>query len=284
MPDDDALPPYRVASDRRSGREIIPWSPAGAGRSAEEAAAAGTARARRVLVACAVAVAAGVTGVMALIYPSGDATPPVQELPGAFVFPDLPEPSAAVSMLPAPPTTSPPAADPPPVQEPVTHRSSARTSKPAPSRATTSPAPATALVVGSTVSLEVVSMPGYRLRHQDFTGRVDRISDAQDRADSRFVVRKGLGKPSCVSLEAVNYPGYFLRHQYFVLRLEAPGLRENPNVYAADATFCPQPGGDGTSFVLESINYPDMGLAVGRDNVVYLMKNGQTAFRTRPPL
>src|SRR4051794_28146018 len=82
---------HEPRNDARTGREIIPWSAAGAGLATPEAARASTARARRVLVACAVAVAAGVTGLMALVHPTGDVPP--DPVPGGFVFPDLPEPS-----------------------------------------------------------------------------------------------------------------------------------------------------------------------------------------------
>jgi len=268
-------------NDTGTGREIIPWSPVVAGRDQETDAAASAARARRVLVACAVAVAAGVTGVMALIYPGHQ--PPPDPVAGGFVFPDLPEPSAAVSILPAPTSTSTsptPAATEVAVRAPASKRPKRSTPPPSPSTS----APVVDLVVGATVGLEMSGRPGYRLRHRDFVGRVDRITSEQDRADSRFVVRKGLGRDGCVSLEAVNYPGYFLRHRYFVLRLEPAGRRENPQLFAADATFCPEPVADGTAFALEAVNYPGWALAVQPDGVVHLDQDDPTAFRVRPPL
>jgi alpha-L-arabinofuranosidase B-like protein len=275
---------HHPRSDARTGREIIPWSAAGAGLADQEAARASTARARRVLVACAVAVAAGVTGLMTLIYPAGDVPP--EPVPGGFVFPDLPEPSAAVSLLPAPSSASTPSPVPTPPTTRVATAVPGRTARPGPTGASRPPttAPALRFTVGSTVGLELDGKPGYRVRHHDFLGRVDRISTAQDRADSQFRVRTGFGPAGCVSLEAVNYPGYFLRHRYFVLRLEPAGRRENPQLFAQDTTFCPAPVGDGTAYVLKSVNYPGRALALHSDGVLHLDPGGATAFRVRKPL
>src|SRR5262245_24398693 len=75
------------------------------------AAAAQAARARRILVACAVVVTAGVAGIMVLIYPSGDDGPdPVAQqitYPSPWDFGYTP--SAPVSMLPAPTSSFSPA-------------------------------------------------------------------------------------------------------------------------------------------------------------------------------
>jgi hypothetical protein len=189
-------------------------------------------------------------------------------------------------MLPAPSSASTPG----PVATPPTTRLATavptKTGWPDPTGVSRPPttAPALRLTVGSTVGLELTGRPGYRVRHHDFLGRVDRISTAADRADSQFRVRKGLGPDGCVSLEAVNYPGYFLRHRYFVLRLEPAGRRENPQLFAQDTTFCAAPSGDGTAYVLKSINYPDRALALHSDGVLYLDPGGSTAFRVRKPL
>ena len=73
-------------------------------------AAAQAARARRVLVACALAVTVGVAGLMALLYPSADPDGPDQVVQ-QLINPSVDWiPSAPVSMLPAPSssfTTSP---------------------------------------------------------------------------------------------------------------------------------------------------------------------------------
>jgi hypothetical protein len=76
------------------------------------------------------------------------------------------------------------------------------------------------LTVGTNVGLEPVSLTGYRVRHYNFAGRVDPITDARPllaRRDSSFVVRTGLADASCVSFESVNYPGRFLRHQNYTI-------------------------------------------------------------------
>ncbi|WP_433360475.1 AbfB domain-containing protein [Actinoplanes sp. CA-142083] len=146
------------------------------------------------------------------------------------------------------------------------------------------------LDIGATVGLSPAGRAELRLRHRDFVGRIDRIgsgSSALERADSRFVVRKGLGRDGCVSLESVNYPGYFLRHRNFILRLEQPGRwdrRGGSELFERDATFCTSPTSDGSAFILESINYPNRALSLHDDGVVGLDENDPTAFVVRSPL
>jgi hypothetical protein len=147
--------------------------------------------------------------------------------------------------------------------------------------AATTPAPAPSFVVGAVIGLEPVGQPGYRVRHRDFRGRVDRIGPASsslDRADSRFVVRAGRADPACVSLESVNYPGYFLRHQDFVLKLQRG---DGSRLFAADATFCPVPAPSGST--LRSVNYPDRYWAEWGSSLVLSSRN-PAAFAVRPPL
>jgi hypothetical protein len=245
-------------------------------------AAAQAARARRVLVACALTVTAGVAGLMALLYPFDDPDGP------APVAEQLIDPSVAwipsvpVSVLPAPSSSF--SAGPEYVEPTRTHQVPRRTSKSASPSRTARPAPVADLNVGATVSLAVAAAPEYRLRHRDFIGRVDRIgSDASalERADSAFVVRKGLGRDGCISLESVNFPGYFLRHRNFVLRLER---RDRSELFDQDATFCAAPTRDGSAVVLESINYPDRALVVHRDGVIHLDQGSGTPFVVRSPL
>ncbi|MFI5897943.1 AbfB domain-containing protein [Actinoplanes sp. NPDC051513] len=264
----------------RNGRPPYPYRALPPGPAAAQAA-----RARRILVACAVAITAGVAGLMALIYPSGqDGPAPVaQEIvePSPLEW----EPSAPVSMLPAPASSS--------TATPTTPAAaSTATRRPAPTGVsrTVSPAPVVDLDIGATVGLSVAGRADLRLRHRDFVGRIDRIvasSSALERADSRFVVRKGLGREGCVSLESVNYPGYFLRHRNFILRLERPGRwdrRGGSELFERDATFCTTPTHDGAAFVLESINYPGRALSVRDDGVVGLDEDDPTAFVVRSPL
>jgi len=109
------------------------------------------------------------------------------------------------------------------------------------------------LTVGGTYGLEPVNLPGRRVRHFEFEGRVD-IVDQRSKADAAFVVRRGLAKSSCISLESVNFPGYYLRHQdfrFFLHRIDGSAL------FRADATFCPVAGLTGAHTSLRSYNYPD---------------------------
>jgi hypothetical protein len=116
--------------------------------------------------------------------------------------------------------------------------------------------PAPALTTGSRIGLEPLSRPGYRVRHRDFSGRIDAIGpgrSAVDRADSTFTVRRGLAASGCVSFESVNFPGYYLRHRDFVIHLHR---RDGSQLFAADATFCAVPGLAGRDISLRSHNYP----------------------------
>jgi hypothetical protein len=113
------------------------------------------------------------------------------------------------------------------------------------------------VVVGHRIGLETVSAPGYRVRHHNFVGGIDRIgpsSSRLDRADSSFTVRAGLANSRCVSFESVNYPGFFLRHQNFSIHLHR---RDRTALYAADATFCAGTGLTGRHTSFRSVNYPD---------------------------
>jgi hypothetical protein len=249
-------------------------------------------RARLVLATCALVVVAGVTGAMVVLLPRHHEDPP-PPIADRMIFPDFsttPDPSVAVSIVPA--ASSVPAASPaehatsvaatvtsPPTSRPATHH-------PSPSATTHTPAPAPAapsLTAGATVGLEVDRLAGFRVRHRNFLGRADRISSsssALDRADSRFVVRKGLGASGCVSFESVNYPGYFLRHRDFVIHLDR---RDASRLFAQDATFCPVRTGDG-AVLLRSINYPSYAVALHRDRSLHLDRGGATAFVVRSPL
>jgi hypothetical protein len=268
---DGRQPPHRNVPDRLP----VPY------RSLPPAPAAAQAeRARRILVACALVVTAGVAGIMTLLHPAGGKAPdPVaQEIiqPPPIEY----QPSVPVSLLPAPTSsfTSPPPPAPPPETK-IAHRRA-----PTGVSQTVSPAPVVDLNVGATVGLEVAGKPGYRVRHRDFIGRVERVgagSSELDRADSRFVVRKGLAREGCVSLESVNFPGYFLRHREFVLRLEREG---RSNMFAEDATFCTSPTRGGAAFTLESVNYPNWALTLHDDGILHLDQNAATAFVARQPL
>jgi hypothetical protein len=79
---------------------------------------------------------------------------------------------------------------------------------------TTPPTGSVPLTAGTSVGLEAVNFPGYRVRHGNFQASLSQVSAASsglDQADSSFVVRPGLAGSAGVSLEAVNYPGLYLR-------------------------------------------------------------------------
>jgi hypothetical protein len=96
------------------------------------------------------------------------------------------------------------------------------------------------------------------LRHDDADTKVvispiDSSSSATAKADATWIVRAGLANSSCVSFESANASGSFLRHYAFELYLNP---NDGSSQFAADATFCPQPGNSGTGYSLQSSNYP----------------------------
>jgi hypothetical protein len=216
---------------------------------------------------------------------SGDSEPPgttAERVP----LPVLPAPSAPVSILPAPVTSAPAV-----TSVSARHTSLTPSRRPSPSRTRTittaaPPPPVSRLVVGATVGLAPGGRPGFLVRHRDFVARIERIgpgSGSDDRADSSFQVRAGLGRSACLSFEAVNLPGYFLRHRNFVLRLDPA---DRSALFAQDATFCPAPPTGSSTVTLESINYPGRFL-VARDGGVHLdptSPNSATTFTAQSPL
>jgi hypothetical protein len=130
----------------------------------------------------------------------------------------------------------------------------------------TAPATVGDFVIGATVNLEVLDGTG-RMRLRNFLAEIDPVSPASsesERAQFRFVVRRGLSTATCVSLEAENYPGFYLRQQTFVLGI---GLRDG-TFSDQDATFCPVPAPDG-GCILRTPGYQDRYL-VARDDGVHL--------------
>ncbi len=107
------------------------------------------------------------------------------------------------------------------------------------------------LTVGAAHSLQVVT-PGFTdryLRHFDSLGYTEVVnagSDATLKADATFYVRRGLADSSCYSFESRNYPGHYLRHSSFRIRKDP---NDNSPLFAADATFCAQPGRYGSGDV-----------------------------------
>jgi hypothetical protein len=190
----------------------------------------------------------------------GVSTAPANPRPGGSWFPAPIEagsggPSAAAES--AGPAASPALS--PSEWKPVSATTSAGTPAPTatgPTSAGTTSPPGVALTAGSVVGLEPVTAAGYRVRHYNFTGRIDPIgsgSSAAERADATFRVRPGLAGSGCISFEAVNYPGRYLRHQNFQVYLHAP---DGGRLFAQDATFCVVPGLAGRDVSLRSYNYP----------------------------
>ena len=160
--------------------------------------------------------------------------------------------------------------------------------KPEPTRETTPPPAPTSpgLRIGAPVSLELSGAPGLMVRHRDFRGRVDRIgtgSSALERADARFIVRRGLADGDCVSFESSNYPGRFLRHRNFEIRLDR---LDGSRLFELDATFCPETRGGAGVVVLRSLNYPDRFVTESGSLLRLTPASAGTATRfvVRPPL
>lgn len=165
---------------------------------------------------------------------------------GVAAEPDSPTPSEA-TVEPTSPTGS-PSGSPPAAAGPGGDGGGEAAPAPSPTQPP--------LAVGIRLGLEPAGAPGFRVRHRDFVGRIDRIgpgSGATDRADSAFTVRAGLSNPRCLSFEAVNVPGFFLRHQNFVILLHRD---DGSALFAADATFCAEPG-PGQQVSFRSVNFPD---------------------------
>lgn len=160
--------------------------------------------------------------------------------------------------------------------------------KPQPSRTPVPPPPpaASGLPIDAPISLELAGAPGLRVRHRDFRGRVDRIgpsSSALDRADSRFIVRRGLADGDCVSFESGNYPGRFLRHRNFEIRLDRT---DRSTLFDQDATFCPETRGSADVVVLRARNYPERFVTESRGllSLTPATTGTATRFVVRPPL
>ena len=78
-------------------------------------------------------------------------------------------------------------------------------------------------------------------------------SAEQDKADSTWIVRRGLADASCVSFQSKSNPDGFLRHRNSALHIE---VFDGTALNRSDATFCPKPGKDGKGHSFASVNYP----------------------------
>ncbi|SDO35779.1 Carbohydrate binding module (family 35) [Klenkia soli] len=117
----------------------------------------------------------------------------------------------------------------------------------------TTPTGSVPLTVGTSVGLEAVNYPGYRVRHAGDQGSLSAItaaSAAADQADSSFVVRTGLAGADGVSLESVNSPGQFLRSNGTGGRVTL-ATPDGTAAGAAAATFLPVGGLNGQNTSLQ---------------------------------
>ncbi|MEU4586922.1 alpha-L-arabinofuranosidase B [Kitasatospora aureofaciens] len=135
------------------------------------------------------------------------------------------------------------------------------------------------LTPGSRVSLQATTAccASDYLRHDDADTKVvisaiNSSSSATDKADATWIVRAGLANSNCISLESANASGSYLRHYAFELYLSP---NDGTTQFAADATFCPQPGNSGTGHSLQSFNYPAKYIR-HYDFTAYIASNGGT--------
>jgi hypothetical protein len=223
-----------------------------------------------------VAVVAIVAGMLVLMDPARSTRPP--DTVDAQWVP--PKPSAATSTRPAPTT------------EPSKPAAATRPAKPRPPAATkpsrsVAPTLAPDLTIGTTIGLQVEGKPGLRVRHHDFIARVDQLSStssALDKAESRYIVRKGLAFDNCVSFEAVDHPGFFLRRFFSDLLLHK---QENGDIYRQETTFCPVATSNGKALTL-LVLFPS-GFAVntapdGRLHLDSADRTAPTGFVVQKPL
>ncbi|MFE9751170.1 AbfB domain-containing protein [Saccharothrix saharensis] len=107
-------------------------------------------------------------------------------------------------------------------------------------------------------SLQATSagVAGQSLRHADYVAALSPITAASsttDKQDATFTVVAGLADASCYSFRSRNFPDRYLRHRDFRVRLD---IGDGGAGFAADATFCAQPGNGGTGLSWQSYNYP----------------------------
>lgn len=234
----------------------------------------------KVAIACFAATVVGAVGVVSMLQsgPDKSATTEKLGLADPVTLPPMMSPTAAIPVVVTSPSVSPlPSLSSYPVGRVASGSDSGTrapaTKTPATKPRTTAPAPSplTELRTGRVIGLEESGRPGFRVRHRDFLGRVDRIgpdSSDLDRADSQFTVRAA-GAAGCILLEAVDYPGYFLRNRDFVVHLDRPDYSQN---FWPDATFCPAYNAHG-AIVLRSMNYSSR----------YMTENNSSLYVTQVP-
>ena len=108
-------------------------------------------------------------------------------------------------------------------------------------------------LIGQEVSFQAGNFLDRFIRHRNWLGFTEPVTDDLARKDSTFRIVPGLaGK--CVSLESHNFPNHFLRHHFWRIKLSA---REDSDQFRNDATFCLVSGLANTAALsLESANNP----------------------------
>lgn len=136
---------------------------------------------------------------------------------------------------------------------------------------------ATALSPASAVSLRSTTAccTGSYMRHQQGAAALSSIaagSSVGDKQDATWIVRAGLSNSACVSFESKNFPNGYLRQQNrTVLQQQNDGTA----AFAADATFCPQPGKNGQGVSLSWVSNSALFLR-HYNGQIYLASNGGT--------
>ncbi|BAU06050.1 arabinofuranosidase [Fischerella thermalis CCMEE 5330] len=103
-------------------------------------------------------------------------------------------------------------------------------------------------------SFSSYNFPDHYIRHKNYLGYIEPISDELGKKDATYRLIPGLANSQCNSFESVNFPGYFLRHENFRLKL---ARRINQKLFREDATFCHVPGlFDNNASSFESLNFP----------------------------
>jgi len=241
---------------------------------------------RRVVVICTIAAIAA--GALALVFPYRDEIPR-NTVGSEWVAPALfGTPTASPSPA-GTPTGIPVDEDGMPVEVPTVATS--RPAKPRPAattpRRSVAPTRAPGLTIGTTIGLQVEGKPGHLVRHHDFIARVDQLSsssNARDKAESRFIVRKGLAFDNCVSFEAVSQPGFYLRRFFSDLLLHE---RNESDIYRQETTFCPVPTRNGKTLTLLVLFPSGFAITTTPDGKLHLDnvdKITPTGFVVRQPL
>ncbi|WP_203693662.1 AbfB domain-containing protein [Catellatospora coxensis] len=139
------------------------------------------------------------------------------------------------------------------------------------------------VTAGSYQSLQATT-PGFTdryVRHQGYLGYTAQVTGGSSgtvKQDATFRIVAGLADNSCYSFESRNFPGYYLRHSDYRIRLDAYAATP---LYAADATFCAQPGNSGTGLSWQSYNFANRYLR-HYSSEVWVSGNGGTLAADAP--